>query len=92
MSRRDDYLREIERRKDAQRTQTLVMCFMLSALKKEFGFGHDRLMRVLNGASEEAGYIDSGMIGWREYIQSVQELTGIVIDEIEVTENEKRDN
>lgn len=90
MSRRDEQLREIERKKremqrekDFQLTRTLVMSFFLSTLNKEFGFGNKRLMKLLELAEKEASFIECGMISVEDYIQSVRERTGIVIDDIE---------
>lgn len=83
MSRRDEYLRAKQREKDFILTRTLIMSFFLSALRKEFGFGHDRLMRLLQAAEKEASFVESGMIGINDYIESVEESTGIIITDAE---------
>lgn len=83
MNRREkiiqDALIEATKKKTAEMAVTIYNAALILTLRKEFGFGEQRLLRVLQGIEKESTPVFTGMIGWEDYRNYVEELTGVNI-------------
>ena len=79
MSRREEYLREKAIQKSINMTTNIILSGLTVTLKKEYGFGQDRISRVLQGLENEIAPIGSGMIGYEDYKAYAEEFTKVSI-------------
>ena len=86
MSRRDKYIHELEINKASKNAiQTTLDSYLsatIVALKKEYGFGKTRIMRVLKAIENELEPVGSGMVGLDLYKEYAKEFTGVDIKEV----------
>lgn len=79
MSRRDEYLQKQRIQKSINMATDTILSTLTVVLKKEFGFGQERIQRVLQGIEKEVEPIGSGMIGYEVYKQYAEAFTGVSI-------------
>lgn len=81
MNRRDKQLQDELIEKAKAQTTNMAVNVMLSAtmvmLKKEFGFGQQRLERAMLSLEKEIEPIGQGMIGWKDFRSYAEEFTGV---------------
>ena len=80
MSRREEYLRQKAIQKAINMTTDIILSGLTVALKKEFGFGQERISRVLQAVENEITPIGRGMIGFEDYKAYAEELTKVSIN------------
>ena len=80
MSRREEYLRQKAIQKAINMTTDIILSGLTVALKKEFGFGQERIQRALKAIEKEIAPIGSGMIGYDDYREYAEEYTKVSIN------------
>ena len=80
MSRREEYLRKQAIQKSINMTTDIILSGLTVALKKEFGFGKERISRVLQAVENEITPIGRGMIGFEDYKVYAEEFTKVSIN------------
>lgn len=84
MNRREKEQVEIEKERYASKRVQIAVdklyLIMMSVLHDEFGFGQQRLMKLLNAMTLESEVQASAMID-KNYKASVEEKTGVVLKE-----------
>ena len=81
MSRRDEYLQKIRIQKSINMATDTILSALTVTLKKEYGFGQERIQKVLKGIEKEVSPIGSGMIGYEDYKEYARDFTGVSIGE-----------
>ena len=85
MNRREKEQVEIEKERYASKRVKIAVdklyLIMMSVLHDEFGFGQQRLMKLLNAMTLESEVQASAMIDDKNYKASVEEKTGVVLKE-----------
>ena len=81
MSRRDEYLQRVRIQKSINMATDTILSALTVTLKKEYGFGQERIQRVLKGIETEVVPIGSGMIGYDDYKEYAKDFTGVSIKE-----------
>ena len=77
MSRRDEYLQKVRIQKSINMATDTILSALTVTLKKEYGFGQERIQRVLQGITNEVAPIGSGMIGYEDYKAYAEDFTGV---------------
>lgn len=86
MSRRSEDLQKRQMRKAVNTAIDAYVAATAMMLKKEFGFGKERIQRALASIESEVEGMGKGYIGLDDYLELVKEQTGI---EIKRTEEQK---
>ena len=81
MSRRDEFLKELAIKRARDMNMKIILSAVAVTLKKEYGFGQERIQRVLKGIETEVIPIGSGMIGYDDYKEYAESFTGVSIGE-----------
>lgn len=79
MSRREEFLRKQAMKRSVNMTINIMLSGLTVALKKEYGFGQERIKRVLKALESEIEPIGKGMIGHDDYKAYAEEFTGVSI-------------
>ena len=79
MSRRDEFLKELAIKRARDMNMEIILSAVAVTLKKEYGFGQNRIARVLQGIETEVLPIGSGMIDYETYKEYAESFTGVSI-------------
>ena len=79
MSRRSEELKKRQMKKAVETAVDSYLAATAMMLKKEFGFGKERIQRALSSIESEVEGMGKGYIGLDDYLELVKERTGIEI-------------
>lgn len=88
MSRRDEFLRK-QREKKMSDLISKIYLSTITECMYEAGIQSNDIMNILNNIRDKADDLSKGYIGIDDYIESVEEKTGIPL-KIEEKENEEK--